>query len=352
MNCPSCGAQLPDDATFCYKCGTRVGQGGPPQQAAQQQPEKPRNVMAPTGATSFKCPNCGAPIAPKFGEMVITCEYCGSGVTLGDQGWTGIQKQTMLPVKLGNTDQVNAMITSLMDKGFLHRHLHEDSTQEEMNLSYVPYWIVSVSARTSIVMANMAAQVGQTATTAALMGVILGGMGGGFGGGMGGRRRLFGGSGTLPPLRGMFLPRWFSFYGMGMGYGGGMKQTAQMDENYNFPVVALKALTEYQPRGYQFDLEGRTLFDISKIPKDVKVLNGDIGEDVSKSQAKTLVDQLQSEKAHEKYHMIQQLTTQSDVGDVELLHAPIWFARYDHKGKKIVLVIDANSGQVINSLGL
>jgi hypothetical protein len=84
----------------------------------------------------------------------------------------------------------------------------------------------------------------------------------------------------------------------------------------------------------------------------VKVLNGDIGEDVAKSQAKTLVDQLQSEKAHAKYHMIQQLTTESDVGDVELLHAPIWFARYDHKGKKIVLVIDANSGRVINSLGL
>jgi hypothetical protein len=50
--------------------------------------------------------------------------------------------------------------------------------------------------------------------------------------------------------------------------------------------------------------------------------------------------------------MIQQLNTQSELGDVELLHAPIWFSRFDHKGKKIVLVIDANSGKVINSLGL
>jgi len=347
--CPKCGAQLPDDATFCYKCGTKVTQGP----AQVQPPKESQNVLAPSGAASLKCPSCGAPIAPKFGEMVITCEYCGSGVTLGDQGWTGIQKQTMLPIKLGDTNQVNDMITSLMDKGFLHRHLHEDSTQEEMNLSYVPYWIVSVSARTTVVMENVAAQVGQTATTAALMGVILGGMGGGFGGGGGGgRRRVFAGGGMPQPLRGLFLTRWFMFYGMGMGYGGGMKKTEQMDENYNFPVVALKALTEYQPRGYQFDLGGRTLFDISKIPKGVKILNGDIGEDVARSQAKTLVDQVQSEKAHAKYHMIQQLTTESDVGEVELLHAPIWFARYDHKGKKIVLVLDANSGQVINSLGL
>jgi len=304
------------------------------------------------GATSVKCPSCGAPIAPKFGEMVITCEYCGSSVTLGDQGWTGIQKQTMLPVKLGSVDDVNQRISSLMDKGLLHRHLHEDSTQEELNLSYVPYWIVSVSARTTVVATNMAAQVGQTATTAALMGVILGGMGGGGGFGGGGRRRSFGGANVPRLPTGLFLGSWFSMWGMGMGYGGGMMKTEQMDANYNFPVVALKALTEYQPRDYQFDLEGRALFDMSKIPKNIKVLNGDIGEDASKAQAKTLVDQLQSEKAHAKYHMIQKLQTDSDIGDVELLHVPIWFARYDHKGKKIVLVFDANSGNVINSLGL
>jgi len=136
-----------------------------------------------------------------------------------------------------------------------------------------------------------------------------------------------------------------------MGGGGGRK-TDQMDAIYNFPVIALKALTSYQPRDYQFDLSGRQLFDITKIQKNIKVLNGDIGEDDAKAQAKTLVDQLQSQKAHAKYHMIQQLNTQMDVGDVELLHAPIWFVKYDHKGNKIILVVDASSGRVINSIGL
>jgi len=50
--------------------------------------------------------------------------------------------------------------------------------------------------------------------------------------------------------------------------------------------------------------------------------------------------------------MIQQLNTQVDVSETELLHAPIWFARYDHEGKKIILVIDGNSGGIINSIGL
>jgi len=355
--------RLPDDAAFCYKCGARTrpaaggpqGAGGTP--AAQPQPQ----IIAPSGVTSIKCPNCGAPISPKFGEMVITCEYCGSGITLGTQGWSNVQKQTMLPVRIADAAGVEAIIKPLMDKGLLHRHLQENSTQEEMSLSYVPYWIVSVSARTTVVATNEAAQIGQTATTAALMGVILGGIGGGggFGGGGGhgggGRRRALGleaMGATRPLLGGIALSR-ISAFGMGgMGYGGGMRKTDQMDANYNFPVVALKALTEYQPKEYQFDLSERALFDISKISKGIKVLNGDISEDVAKAQAKTLVDQLQSQKAHAKYHMIQQLDTQSDVGDVELLHAPIWFSRYDHKGNKIVLVIDANSGRVINSMGL
>ncbi len=120
-----------------------------------------------------------------------------------------------------------------------------------------------------------------------------------------------------------------------------------MDQNYNFPIIALKALTQYQPRDYQFAIQGRTLFDISQYPKGIKVLNGDISEDVARYQAKTLVDQLQSQKAHAQYHMIQQIASEEDVSDTELLHVPIWFVRYDHSGNKIVLVVDGNSGNVI-----
>src|SRR5213592_28433 len=138
----------------------------------------------------------------------------------------------------------------------------------------------------------------------------------------------------------------------GMGGGGGQKRAIQMDQNYNFPIIALKALTQYQPRDYQFAIKGRSLFYISQYPKGIKVLNGDISEDSAKYQARALVDQLQSQKAHAKYHMIQQIQTQIDVSDTELLHVPVWFVRYDHKGSKIVLVVDGNSGNPINSIGL
>jgi hypothetical protein len=305
--------------------------------SAQQEPTQ--DVLAPHGATTLKCPSCGAPISPKFGEMMITCQYCGSSVSLGDAGWKSVNKHTMLPVTLAQQDDVMKEVHGLLDRGLLHRHLQESSTLEEANLALVPYWLIPVSARTSLVAVDMGAEAGQIATTAALAGIM--------GGALGGGRRGYGGGGLMT---GVLLGTMMSGGG-GFGGGQGSRRAYQMDNDYNFPVVGLKGLTEYQPKDYQFKLDGRVIFDQTKV-KGMKVLNGDVGEDVAKGQAKTLVDQLQSEKAHAAHHMIQQLATESDVGEAELLHAPVWFVRYDHKDGKIVLVIDGNSGGLINSIGL
>ncbi len=291
----------------------------------------------------IKCPSCGAPIVPKYGEMVITCEYCGSSVTLENSGWKNIEKHTMLPISLMDKDDVTSRLKKMMDKGLFHRHLQETSTLEEINLSMVPYWIIPVAARTNLIATDIAAQVGNIATTAALMGVMGGDMGGGFGG----SRR--GGMG-VGMMDGMLMGSMLG--GGGMMGSANTKKAYTIDENYNCPVIALKALTMYQPHDYEFALDGRVDFDTKKIPKSIKILNGDINEDVAKNQAKTIVDKSQTDLAHSKYHMIQQMQTQLDVSSGELLHAPIWFAKYDHKDKKIILVIDANSGAAINSIGL
>ncbi|HYC26673.1 MAG TPA: zinc-ribbon domain-containing protein, partial [Nitrososphaerales archaeon] len=167
MFCPKCGAQLPDDAGFCLKCGARVGLVNA-QQGGTQQSQGGSPVIAPSGASSLKCPSCGAPISPQFGEMLITCSYCGSSVSLGNEGWKSINKHTMLPPKLTQQDDVMKIVHGMMDKGLLHRHLQESSTLEEMNLALVPYWLIPVSARTSLVAVDMTSEAGQIATTAAL----------------------------------------------------------------------------------------------------------------------------------------------------------------------------------------
>lgn len=335
MFCIKCGSQLPDDAAFCAKCGTK--QIAESTQRENQNPESIQQTNQPT--KELECPNCGAPISPKFGEMIITCEYCGSSVALANNGWKGITKHTMLPIKIIEQDEIMNILHKMMDKGLLHRHLQESSKLEEISLSMIPYWIIPTTATTNIIAADMAATVGNIATTVALAGVMGGAMGG-----FGGRSR----GGMGPGLLG------------GMMMGGMMgnmspsntRKAYTIGGTYNCPIVALNALSSYQPHNYEFGLDNRIDFDAKKIPKSVKILNGDISEEAARNQAKTITHQRQSDEAHAKYHMIQQIDTQVDTSGGELLHVPIWFARYDHKEKKIILVIDANSGITINSIGL
>lgn len=203
----------------------------------------------------------------------------------------------------------------------------------------VPYWIIPVTAKTNLIATDIAVEIGSIAATAAMAGMMGGALGGGS------RRGGFGGG----MMNGML-------FGTMMGGGGMMNNNATkaytFNDTYNCPVIAVKSLTAYQPHGYEFAFDQKTDFDSKKIPKSMKVLNGDINEDAAKSQAKNIVDQIQSQRVHAKYHMIRQMETQEEVANGELLHVPIWFIQYDHKGKKIILIVDANSGNTINSIGL
>ncbi len=322
MYCLKCGTQLPDDAVFCLKCGTNMAA------AKEGKSSSSSPVVAPSGVTALKCPSCGGPIATKFGEMIITCEYCGNTVSLGNEGWGNINKQTMLPIKVADKSKIDEIVRDVLGKGLFRNRFHDDSVLEEMTFSLVPYWIVSASARTNIVATDIAVEAGKVAAAAAIAGL------------MGGKRR----GAAAPVAAGAIL-------GSSMG-GGGAKKSFDISDKYNFPIVALKHLEQYQPKEYEFRLDERTFFDMTKVPDGVKVLNGDVGEETAKQQAKALVTELQSKKAHDKYHMIQQLHTEVDMAETELLHAPIWLCRYDYRGKKMVVVIDGNSGGVINSAGL
>lgn len=344
MFCQKCGNNIPDDAIFCPKCGARQevnSQKATTQGNSAGTKSQEITIAGPT-VQELKCPGCGAPIKPEFGEMVITCEYCGSSITLANAGWKNISRHTMLPISLKTKDQATDDLKDRMDRGLLKRHIEENSTLEEINLSYIPYWVVPVSARTTYTAVNMGAEVGSIAMTAALIGIASGGMGG-----MGGRGR--GGGFGMGMVEGTMVG---GMMGGAMGGGNQNLRAYTLDNNYNYPVVAVKALTKYQPREYSFDLSKRVSFSSSAIPKGIKILNGDVGEGAAQFEAKTNVDQLQSAKAHEQHHMIRDIRSESDTAEAELLHVPVWFAKFLHKKDTIIMIIDGSTGGVINSVGL
>ncbi|MGA9839363.1 MAG: zinc ribbon domain-containing protein [Thermoplasmata archaeon] len=318
--CMKCGTQLPEGAQFCFKCGTATpGSGG----AAPAPASAPAKTLGAAGIQELKCPACGAPIKPTFGEMVITCDYCGGSVTLGGDGWKEISKHSMLALKVVDRAAAIKAVHEFIDQGFFSRHAFEESKVVEEHLSYVPFWVMPASASTTYQYQAVATSVGATVGTiaaGALLGSVLSGNRGGVA-----VVPIFGGSVVNP------------------------NRSETISGQYEYPVVAVKAMTAYQPKDYQFALADRTFFDKKNIPDGTQILNGDLGEDAARHSAQAYVQQLQSEAAHKKHSMVSQLRTQVDISEGELLHVPIWYFQLDRKNEKTTVLIDGHAGRVIRT---
>jgi zinc-ribbon domain len=323
--CTKCGASLPDDAKFCAKCGQPIGAAGGGAPAAAPAAASGGATIAAAGVQEMKCPSCGAPIKPVFGEMVITCDYCGGSVTLGGAGWKEIQKHTMLPLKVPDQAAAIATVRAAVDAGFFHRHDFEESKVTEAKLSYVPFWVMPVSASTTYQYQAAAASIGGTVGTIAAAELLGGVLGGGRGGGL-----------TVVPIM--------------AGPVVNPTRSETISGQFEFPVIAVKSMGAYQPKDYQFPLAERSLFDKKSVPTGTPVLNGDLGEDAAKGSAKAFVEQLQSEAAHKKHSMVSKLETKTDISEGELLHVPIWYFQLEHKGRKTITLIDGSAGRVIHTV--
>jgi len=321
--CVKCGTSLPDDAKFCSKCGTTVGGGG--QGSTPTAASTGAAPIAPAGVQELKCPSCGAPIKPVFGEMVITCDYCGGSVTLGGQGWKEISKHTLLPLKVPDQAAALQAVHAYLDTGFMHRHVFEESKLEETKLSYVPFWVIPTSASTTYQYQAVATSVGATVGTMAA-GALLGSA-------LSGRRG--GGFTMIPILAGPVV---------------NPNRSETISNQYEYPVVAVKSMSAYQPKDYQFQLAERTLFDRKSIPDGSPILNGDLGEDAARNVARSAVDQLQSEAAHKKHSMISNIQSTVQISEGELLHVPVWYFSLDKKGEKTIILVDGNAGRVIRTV--
>ena len=137
---------------------------------------------------------------------------------------------------------------------------------------------------------------------------------------------------------------------IGGGMGGGSRRAAEISAQYEYPVVAVQGLQSYQPKDYQFDLVSRQPFDKRKIPSGYPLLNGDITEDAATYMAKNYITSVQADKAHKEHRMVQSLSTDVQVQEGELMHAPIWYFTFERKGAKSILLVDGNRMQILNSV--
>ena len=117
---------------------------------------------------------------------------------------------------------------------------------------------------------------------------------------------------------------------------------------YNIPIVAVRGYVKYQPDdGFQFQLQNKMNFD-KRQTGGVDVQSGDVTEAEAKSQAAALAHKFAEKQAKTRVDNLESIQVYPTTYDGELLHAPVWFLEYAHKGKQMFILVDGSSGGVMD----
>ena len=232
----------------------------------------------------IRCSNCGAPVEFRPGEIVATCKYCGY-TTVIETGQVFTFEHSLLLNKY-NPTQVEELIKNWMRSGFLKpSDLAKKSKISEKNLTYLPFWVISMEA------------------TSSYKGIF---------------ERI------SPPAT----------------------KEGKIEKRYDWLVLARKA-TEFPTREYDVPLEGKIPYDFRKIEGFAKVLNSEIDKDEALELAKQEVEELHRYLIKQDVDKVIEIGSQFDVKQVVYLHAPIWFVKYEYKGKAFQLLVDGATGTTI-----
>jgi len=232
----------------------------------------------------IKCSHCGAPIAFEPGEMLATCKYCGFTVVI-ETGQPFTFEHSLLLNKF-DPAQVEEPVRSWMREGFLKpSDLARKSKLVEKELLYLPFWVVSVEAKSS--------------------------------------------------YKGIFeriTPA--------------VEKEGTIEKEYDWLVLARKA-TEFPTRDYEVPLEAKVAYDFRRIEAFAKVLNSEMDKNDAEEQAKQEIEGNHRFLAQQDVDRIVDMKTEVKVRETVYLHAPLWFIKYEYKGKDYQLIVDGATGSPV-----
>lgn len=304
---------------------------------------------------TIACESCGAPLKIGYGATVITCEYCGSSMTVSGEVAKLISKHSMLFNKIPPENAVE-VAKRWMDSGIFRVGLSKEAEITDVTLKYVPVWTIPVFVTGSY----SASSSGGYATDArqmrdswkekakkgflkglgklAIKGAAIAAMAAGAG-----KAIISGGKdskGVNIMIGGAVLHD--------MSTGGQSGQTSEEISQQCYELMLARRASDIDLNQYQIPLEVKEVFVISKIPVDAEILSGDMVEDEAKAKADELArEQVKKEILHQ-YDRIHTLNLDTTLGEGELVNIPIWFVSYEHRGVNRIAGVDGITGNVVN----
>ncbi|HYY90897.1 MAG TPA: zinc ribbon domain-containing protein [Candidatus Dormibacteraeota bacterium] len=234
--------------------------------------------------SEIECPNCGAPLKLSPGEIVATCRYCGYTSVVGAN--TPFQLEHSLILNEFDTNRIAQDLQDWMRSGFMKPgDLAKKSKIMLLELRYLPFWLVPMTA------------------TSTYEGVL---------------ERI------SPPTT----------------------RKGIIQNDYDWLVLGRKA-AEFPTREYKVPSEGKIPFDFAKIEPQAIFLNSELDSSEAILHAKDEVQENQRFLLKQEVDQVTKLDTTFNVEKPSYLHAPLWFAKYEYKGRSYNAIMDGSSGSMI-----
>jgi len=300
--------------------------GYPPSPGFPPQPTSAVAASPPPLPQELRCTSCGAPMHPQSGMALVVCEYCGAVTTMGAAGAQLFQKHFMLENKIAQEAAMTAG-GQWLNKGLLRRKVAERSELGEVVLRYVPYWVIptSVVADFQGTKGSGVAQMRSESTAGKAAGIAV------FALQMAGaaqRAQQHKGNVNVQPQI--------------------IRVRDRIQLQFQIPVVAVRGYNKYQPDdGFQFQVANKMSFD-KRRSGGIEVMSGDVSEAEAKQQAAALAQKFAEKEARKRVDTLESIQVYPTAVDGELLHAPVWFMSYQHKGKSMFILVDGHAGVVMD----
>lgn len=232
-------------------------------------------------AQSIRCSHCGAPVEFKPGEIIATCKYCGF-TTVIETGQAFTFEHSLILNKFDEAT-IEQPARDWMSSGFLKPgDLARKSKLVEKSLVYLPFWVVSAEAKSA-------------------------------------------------------------YKGIFERIAPAVVKEGTLSKEYNWLVLAREA-SGFPTLEYQVPLEGKIPYDFRKIEGFAKLLNSEINRETAIELARQQIETHHRFLLQQDVDRIIEIKTDIDLRQVVYLHAPIWFIKYNYKGKLFQLLIDGASG--------
>jgi hypothetical protein len=237
-----------------------------------------------TVAQEIKCSHCGAPVDFKPGEIIATCKYCGFNTVI-ETGQAFIFEHSLI---LNRFDQksIDGPIQDWMRGGFLKPgDLAKKSKIAQRDLVYLPFWVVSVEAKST-------------------------------------------------------------YKGIFERIAPAIVKEGTISKEYAWLVLARKA-SGFPTSEYLVPLEGKIPFDFRKIEGFAKLLNSEMDRDAALEIAKQQIEDHHRLLLQQDVDKIVEIKTEVIAKQEVYLHAPLWFIKYEYKGKIYQLIIEGTGGTAL-----